>query len=121
MLQERILRFSLGIVFVWMGILIVQNGDPFSASVAAWVGERIPWGLSMSQVLLGVGIFDIVMGLWLLFGLYPKIAASIAALHLAVVLVVTSKSLHEVHIAEIGLLGAAISLALTRQTVYFED
>lgn len=121
MLQERILRFSLGIVFVWMGILIVQNGDPYSASVASWVVERIPWGLSLEHVMLGVGIFDILMGLWLLFGIYPKIAASIAAAHIAVILIVTSKGLNDVRVLDIGLLGAALSLALTRQTIYFED
>lgn len=121
MLQERILRFSLGIVFVWMGILVLQNSEPFVALVAPWVGDKIPWGVTLQQLLMGVGIFDAVIGLWLLFGVYPKIAASIAAAHLAAVLVVTSKGLADVRVADIGLLGAALSLALTRQTMYFED
>ncbi len=121
MVHERILRFTLGIVFVWMGILIAQHGDGYSSLLAPWVVEKIPVGVTLPQIMMGIGIFDIVVGLWLLFGMYPKTAASIAALHLAVVLVVTSKDLQSVRIADIGLLGAAISLAVTKQTIYFED
>jgi len=121
MLHERILRFTLGIVFVWMGILIAQHGESYTALLASWVIEKLPIGVTVSHIIMGVGIFDIIIGLWLLFGVYPKTAATIAAVHLAAVLVVTSKDLQSVRIADIGLLGAAVSLALTKQTIYFED
>ncbi|MDP3724239.1 MAG: DoxX family membrane protein [bacterium] len=101
-----VLRTGLGITFVWIGILILQ--DPL-----AWGGYLEPWAVSLlpmplEQVMVSTGVLDIVIGVFLIVNLFPWIAALAATVHLVMVLLTSGFT--AVTVRDIGLLGAAMSL-----------
>ncbi len=95
---------GLGIVFLWIGLNMIQNPN-------TWIGylpENIPFGLERGLALKLNGIFDIVLGALLIMRWWPKIVAALAALHLIVILV--TQGIDAVLIRDVGLLGASLSL-----------
>lgn len=115
-LSYRILRFGLGVTFLWIGILILR--DPL-----AWGSYIQPWALKLMQFPLATtmkisGGFDIFIGLWLMFGVWTRSAAFLASAHLALVLITTSGDLQTVIVRDIGLLAATLSLALHKTRHY---
>ena len=106
---KQILRIGIGITFLWIGILIVQNP-------AAWGGYIQPWALKLipvpvAQLMLGTGILDIILGVLLILNILTWLAGLVAAAHLAVVLV--TSGINAITVRDIGLLAAAISITLT--------
>ena len=104
----HIIRVGLATTFLWIGVIIFR--DP-----AGWGGFLAPWAQDLLSVppadfMLGVAVFDIVVGGLLLVGVWIWIASLLAALHLAGVLLVSG--IDAVTVRDIGLLAAALALAI---------
>jgi uncharacterized membrane protein YphA (DoxX/SURF4 family) len=72
-----LLRISIGVVFVWFGLLKVIGATP----VANLVAVVIPW-ISASISVPLVGIFEVVLGLALLTGLGLRVTLLLLWVHL---------------------------------------
>ncbi len=98
------LSIGLGSVFLWIGIDILRNPD-------AWIGylpATLPFNINPSLALKVNGLIDAALGALLIMRWWPKITASVAALHLLGILVVNG--IDAVIIRDIGLLGTALAL-----------
>lgn len=118
MLSTKILRFGLGITFVWMGIVVWLKPLGFSSLIQEWALHYISFSLELFMQVNA--IVDVIIGLWLMFGIWPRIAASVASVHLLGVLITTTGSLDTVVVRDIGLLAGCISLAVTKPQFHFE-
>lgn len=109
MLSITLLRIGLGITFALTGILILKDDDKWTHMLPRWFSKYLP---STRSFMVVTAWTDIITGLWLLSGYYTGIAALLAAFHLLGVLIVSSKQeFHEVY-RDIGLLFAAVALAV---------
>lgn len=98
----------MGITFAWIGILILR--DP-----AAWTGFIKPWALDLllttpERTMIGTGIFDIVVGFFLLVDVWTFWASLLASLHLAIVLLVSG--IDAITVRDIGLLTASLAMVM---------
>jgi len=94
----------LGVVFTWIGINILREPNNWLGYVPA----TLPFDLERAQALQLNGFFDIALGVVLISGKFPKLAALLAAIHLAAILV--TSGLDTVLIRDVGLLGLALAL-----------
>jgi uncharacterized membrane protein YphA (DoxX/SURF4 family) len=76
-----ILRVAVGAIFVWAGASKFGHADVFAAQIAAF--RIVPHALVAPLALL-LPLFEIVLGGYLVLGLYTRMAAVIAALQLAI-------------------------------------
>lgn len=99
-----IARYGLGIVFFLFGIM--QWLDP-----ASWFGY-LPvhgvLGLSDTALVFMNGTFDLFLGALLLAGLFTRVAAGLAALHLAGVIMFLG--FNDVAVRDFGLLVVALAV-----------
>ncbi|UCC95616.1 MAG: DoxX family protein [Candidatus Omnitrophota bacterium] len=103
-----ILRVGLGVVFLIFGIGKLQ-GDIWAQTMSTMdFFKNLPWDVNIS--IYGVGILEILTGIFLIIGLFVRIAASVAALQLIGILIL----LQFQEIRDIGLLGAAVFLSVRR-------
>ena len=107
-ISYQILRISLGITFLWIGVLILRSPE-------AWGGYIQPWALKLLvlpvyDTMLIVGAVDCVLGLLFLINRFVRLAALIAAIHLLGILI--TSGLNDITVRDIGLLGAALALAV---------
>ncbi|WP_367138332.1 DoxX family membrane protein [Saccharothrix sp. HUAS TT1] len=72
------LRISIGVVFVWFGLLKVTGSSP----VADLVGAAVPW-VDQGFLVPALGWFEVVLGVVLLLGRLPRLALAVVAAHLA--------------------------------------
>ena len=103
----HILRVGLAITFLWIGVLIFQNPE-------AWGGYLQPWAANLltmpiKDAMIATAIFDIIVGFLLLIDYLTFFAASLAALHLIVVMTVSG--INPITIRDLGLLAGALALA----------
>lgn len=104
-----ILRLGLGITFSLTGFLVLKDDDKWTHMLPEWFSKRLP---SARSFMIATAWGDFALGVWLLSGYFTGIAASLAALHLLGVLVVSGKDeFHEVY-RDIGLLFACIALVV---------
>ncbi len=104
-----LLRIGLAFTFFWTGILILKDLKEWSKAAKGGFKEKIiPF--SPEAVMTFVAIFDLIMGIWLLSGLYLWLAALLAALHLITVLIVSG--LWNPAYRDVGLLAMAITLVI---------
>jgi uncharacterized membrane protein YphA (DoxX/SURF4 family) len=103
-----ILRIGLGITFVWMSILIFKDPMRFGKLIKPWAVNLTPMPIPQAMIL--TGIFDLIVGIWLISGYFPFYAAIIAALHLVQVLLATAAA-HGTF-RDVGLLANAIALVV---------
>lgn len=109
MLSITLVRIGLGITFILTGILILKDGDKWTHMLPEWFSKYLP---SARSFMIVTAWTDIITGLWLLSGYLTGVAASLAALHLLGVLIVSGKQeFHEVY-RDIGLLFMAVALAV---------
>ena len=99
-----IARYGLGIVFFVFGVM--QWLDP-----ASWFGY-LPvhgiFGLSDTALVFMNGTFDLLLGALLLAGLFTRVAAGLAALHLAAV--IAFWGFNDVAVRDFGLLVVAVAV-----------
>lgn len=108
-LSILILRIGLGITFALTGVLILKDDDKWTHMLPGWFSKYLP---SAKSFMIATAIGDLILGAWLLSGYFTGIAASLAALHLLGVLIVSGRDeFHEVY-RDIGLLFTSIALAV---------
>lgn len=104
----HILRVGVAITFLWIGILILRDPEAWGLYIQPWAEGLLP--LPLKEIMIGTALFDIVIGALLLIGVLTWLAALIGALHLALVLAVSG--INPITVRDIGLLAAAIALAV---------
>ncbi len=99
-----LMRVGLGLVFLWIGIDIVRTPD----SWIVFLPQVLPFGLTRETALQLTGAFDIILGLLLISGRIPKLAALLAGLHLAGIVI--ANGVDAVTIRDVSLLATALAL-----------
>ena len=104
----HILRIGLAITFIWVGILIWNEPDAWGSYLMPWAVKLLP--MPIGEMMMGTAILDIVIGILLLTNYFVWIAAAIGGAHLAIVLI--TSGINEGTVRDIGLLAAAVALAV---------
>ncbi len=108
--SHLILRLSLALVFLWFGVDKFINPDYWiNAWVPLWflaVLERL--NMEPVKFIYLNGIFEIVIGLGLVFNIFVKTFSFLAVLFLAAVML--SSGFNEVIIRDFGLIGIGLAL-----------
>src|SRR5688500_5526496 len=111
--SHLLMRLGLGVVFLWIGIDILRTPD-------SWIGFLPPWelplGLTKEQMLQANGALDVALGILLMLNKLPRLSATVAALHLAGILVING--VNGVLIRDVGLFGTALALLFWPQHGY---
>lgn len=102
----HILRVSMGITFLWIGILIFRDPE-------AWGGYLLPWAMDilpmpLEEAMIGTAILDVIVGLLLLLDVATWVAGLVATIHLCIVLAVSG--INGVTVRDIGLLGGTLAI-----------
>ena len=111
-LSTFVLRFGLGITFTWFGYLIFKDPGVWGGFIQPWALEKLP--LSPDLFMKIIGIFDMIVGVWLIIGFMVWLPAFLAFTHLTMALVATSSGFENVIIRDIGLSFASLSLFLRK-------
>jgi len=101
-----IIRISLALVLLWFGIDEIVNPENWFGYVPTGLSPILPFSLNTFITLNG--IFEIIIGLLLLIGLYTRIIAFIAALNLSFITIAVGYN--EIGVRDFGLTMMAISL-----------
>lgn len=104
----RLLRVSLAVTFVWIGIMIIQSPEAWGGYMKPWAVELLPG--SVAQTMQATGIADIVIGLLFLFGATAWIAGLLAGLHMVVVLV--TSGITDITVRDIAIIGASFAVMI---------
>lgn len=105
-----LLQYGLAFVFVWTGVLILKDVPGWAGIIRSSWASRFIMGTPESSMRM-TAIMDIVIGLWLVSGLWLWLAALVAGLHLITVLLVTG--IMSPAYRDVGLLTACIALMLS--------
>lgn len=101
-----ILRISLGVVFLIFGIGKLQD-DIWAQTIKSMeIFQGLPWDVSITVFLIGVS--EITIGAFLTLGVFTRVFSAVASLQLLTILFL----LQFQEIRDIGLLGAAVFMAL---------
>ena len=123
--SAAIIRVGVAFVLLWFGINQLVNPESFLGYIPQWLYphdaqmqhghpmqlmHNIPVP-SVHTVLMGNGIFETTAGILLLIGLFTRVTAFIAALHLLVI--AFSLGYNDIAIRDIGLAIMAASLVFS--------
>ncbi|MCC6643374.1 DoxX family membrane protein [Candidatus Peregrinibacteria bacterium] len=112
----HILRVGLGITFLWIGILILQNP-------ALWFSSMLPWaqnafGQFQHPIMYAVAGLDLLVGLLLLVDAFLWLVALIGIIHLITALVASGINATTVH--DLALIAALMTIYLeSKSNKYF--
>ncbi len=109
-LAYHILRLGLGATFIIIGFFILRSPQGWATFLQPWAAGLVSKVLPVTDVMVAVGTFDIVIGIAFVSNLFMPIAAGLASLHIFTVLIVTG--ITEVTVRDIGLLAGTIGLLL---------
>jgi uncharacterized membrane protein YphA (DoxX/SURF4 family) len=73
-----VLRVSLGVVYVWFGALKLTGNSP----VATLVRHSVPFVTPGMWFVYSVGVFEIILGLWMITGLAARLVVLLFAAHM---------------------------------------
>lgn len=104
----HILRVAMAITFLWIGILIFKDPEAWGSFLQPWAQNFLV--LPLKQAMIATAILDIAVGVFLLIDVLTWLAAIVAGVHLVVILITVG--IDAVTVRDIGLLGAAIALAV---------
>ena len=104
----HILRVGLAITFLWIGVLILKNPEAWGGYLQPWAAGLLP--IPIAQAMMGTAILDIAIGAFLLINLLPWLVASVGAVHLAVILIVSG--ITDITVRDIGLLAGMLALMI---------
>lgn len=104
-----ILRIALGITFMWIGILIIQNPEAWGGYIQPWAAKLLP--LPIKEMMVGTGVLDIVIGFLIVTNILTWLAGLVGAIHLVIVLI--TSGIDAITVRDIGLLGAAVAVSLS--------
>ena len=102
----HILRISLAITFIWIGVLIFREPEVWGGYLQPWAINLLP--VSVGQAMIGAALFDMAVGCFLLVNIYVYLFAFLAAIHLIVILITSGVT--DITVRDIGLLGASLTL-----------
>lgn len=105
-LPFNLLRIGLAIVFIWVGVFIIQDPHGWGSMIQPWALKLIPG--SLDQVMISTGTLDILIGIFMLFNIWTWLAAFVGAVHLLIVLVTVGVNV--ITVRDIGLLFATLAL-----------
>lgn len=102
----HIVRVTMAITFLWVGVLIFK--DPES-----WGGLLQPWAMNLllaplKETMIGTAVLDMAIGILLLVDFMPWLAALIGSIHLIIVLATTG--ITAITVRDIGLLGGMFAI-----------
>ena len=104
----HILRIGLAITFLWIGILILKNPEAWGGYLRPWAAGLLP--IPLAQAMMGTAILDIAIGAFLLINFLPWLAATIGAIHLIAILIVSG--ITDITVRDIGLLAGTLALII---------
>ena len=107
-LAEYILRISLGVVYLITAYYIFQDPKKWGEMLLPWARKLLP--TAPDTALKATGVFDTILGFWLLSGLFLWIAAILSILHMIQILITTGITGPQYR--DIGILGASLALLL---------
>lgn len=96
----------MAITFLWIGILIFKSPAGWAGYVQDWMLRLLP--IPAEEIMVGTAIFDIVVGVWLLFDWKVWIPSGLAVLHIAIVLTVSG--IDTITVRDIGLFAGNLAL-----------
>jgi putative oxidoreductase len=76
-----VLRVAVGVLFVWAGASKIGHADVFAAQIAAF--GLVPRGF-IAPIALLLPFFEVLLGAYLVLGLYTRVAAVVAVVQLAI-------------------------------------
>lgn len=104
----HIIRVSLAITFIWIGVLIIKSPESWGGYLEPWAVNILP--VSIEQALLSTAVLDIIIGILFLIDWMTWVSGLVASIHLVTVLVVSG--ITDITVRDIGLLGATISIMI---------
>ncbi|OGZ28587.1 MAG: hypothetical protein A2931_01620 [Candidatus Niyogibacteria bacterium RIFCSPLOWO2_01_FULL_45_48] len=104
----HVLRVGMAITFLWVGVLIFQSPEAWTGFIKPWVADILI--TTPEKAMIGTAIFDIIVGFLLLIDFWTFWASFFAALHLALVLLVSG--IDAITVRDIGLLAGALAMAV---------
>lgn len=104
----HILRVAMGINFIWIGILIFKSPESWGGLIQPWAANLLP--VPLEQAMRSTAVLDILIGFFLLIDVFTWLAATLAAIHLVIVLVTTG--ITTITVRDIGLLGGTLALII---------
>ena len=108
-----VLRFGLAAVFLWFGFSQLFDGINWVAWVPDWAVSLLH--LPPAMIVLGNGLFEVVLGTLLALGVRTTPVAYILALHLFIIVV--DIGLTAVGVRDFGLMMAVLALGLLSRKV----
>ena len=102
-----IARWGLGIVFFLFGILQFTSPESFYGYIPAFANN---FGMSSATLILLNGILDFAIGVLLLLGIFTRIVAIVAAVHLLVIIL--GLGWNDITVRDIGLMIVAVAIAV---------
>lgn len=104
-----VLRIGLGITFIWIGALIVQEPEGWAGLIRTELTQFMP--VDPAAMMFNTGILDIVLGLMLILGIWLWVAGLIAALHMLVVILTIYAG--DSTARDVGLMAAGLAIMLS--------
>jgi len=102
-----VLRISLALVFLWFGLNGVFNTNSFLGYVPEFA-YNLP--ISVETVVILNGIFEIVLGILLITGLFTRVVAFILSLH--TLSIMFSLGYNDIAVRDFGIALATLAVAL---------
>lgn len=104
---QIILRISLSLVFLWFGLTSIFNHEVLVGYLPEF---SYSFGISLQNIMLLNGIFEIVFGILLLIGLFTRVVAFVLFLHVLVIMF--SLGYNDVAIRDFGIAFATLAVFL---------
>jgi len=102
----HIIRVGLGITFLWIGVLIIEDPTSWGGLLQPWAAGLLP--VPVAQAMYSTAALDILVGFFLLVDIYTGTAALVGLLHLLTVIITVG--IDPITVRDIGLLAAALAL-----------
>ncbi len=110
--SHLLLRIGIGLTFLWIAIDMWRNPN-------SWIGylpQQLPGGITRETGLQLTMALDGALGVVFLLNKFPRLAALIAAIHLAGILIV--HGIDAVTVRDMGLFGLSLALLFWPQHGY---
>ena len=113
----HILRVTLAITFIWIGVLIIKSPESWGGYLEPWAVSLLP--VSIKTALLFTAVIDIIIGILFLIDWKTFWAGLIASIHLVIILVVSG--ITDITVRDIGLLGATLVVMIEDSSLWFRN
>jgi uncharacterized membrane protein YphA (DoxX/SURF4 family) len=104
-----VLRIGLGITFIWIGTLIVQDPAGWAGLIRSDVSGFMIGDPTITM--RATGIFDILLGLMFIFGVWLWLMGLIGAIHMLIV--IATIYLGDSTARDVGILGGCLAVTLS--------